>query len=905
MDTYLPGYDPNSDLNLVADIAPAEDVSFTISGQIRADALGDIDANRGSAAGHNAVTPVIPPVPPVLEFEKLVTNTTADSSSCSFPSNSGSGCEYNPEGQVSYTVTIENTGEGIANDVSIVDKLNNIRTSSGGKAFSALSTTILEQPPAERFSISGSYQSNKPLDARFDLMPGDKVVFGLQGTVDGDATGTITNVAKVDGQDTNAIILGQGEAQVLASKSTDTPTYVPGGEVRYTMYVANKSDSNVDVQVEDEISKFMVETIDGSMQTALMDWTISNEFISNAAASHNDASAIPNSGDINALVKLGAASSEPTILRIDVVGTVRNDAIGKFGNTLYVDKIAHDLEQHFIYPENGELVLTKQASVSPARYAPGDNIGFDIVLENVGGGYLRNVRVEELAQSIRSEVVDSDIEGQVFERWALGTVKTEDAGSSKSQLVKTESDFDSANGYVGIYHIAPNSKLIMHVEGVVGDKVVGPITNTVNVTGEGIDPQSKQATYLPYDAQLDLQKTVDKETYIAGDTLTYTITLTNSQAVWAKNVHLVDRLDRVVSESISGEEVSAFEDGTVSISAVSKLGTTEFPTLEGTYIDNPISVAPNDVVTITVTGTLKTDLVGEVKNVASIEYDGKRVESQAVSVPLIPKVEASKTALSEFYSPGQSNGFIIRVENKDQAWANDIELNDIISTLNVSTADGVERSAFTHWNLDVHSDDSSVVTNKSSKSANSDVALTIDLAPLGYVEVRVEGQIDNKAIGKITNTAQLEFNGEQQKPSAVIKPQPSVISIVKTADREFYQAGEPAQFVVTVRNEGDGFANDILINDLMSKVNVTLVDGSEGTAFENWTINTDISSAQTTLTDIPTGKNPDINTLADIAPQSEVQFTIKVSSITMRRLISLILRLLPMVILIRVARKHD
>ncbi len=875
VDTYMPDYDASDDLDLLLDIGPAEAIEFTIKGTIRSDALGDIDANHATAGGVKVETPAIPPVAPNLVIEKLVINTTADGGSCTFPSTTGDGCEYNPGGQVSYTISVENTGEGIANDVEIIDKLNTISTSTSTKAFSSISTTVVEQPSADRFSISGSYSGSKPLDAKFDLMPGDKVVFGVAGEVDSDATGTITNIAKVDGVDTNDIVLGQGSAEIYASKSTDTPTYVPGGEVRYTMYIANTSDSNADVKVKDAISSFMVETADGSTQTALTSWTTTASFVGNATAEHNDASAIQTSGDIDAVVKLGAAGTEPTVLKIDVVGKVRDDAVGKFGNTLYVDTKQYDLKQHFIYPEPGSLAVSKTPSVSPALYAPGDSIGFDIVVENTGTGYLTNVNVKDLVADISANLVGDSVKGKAFDEWdaAKSSVKVIDSGASPS-VITSESGFSGTDSFTGIYQLAPGSKIELHLQGTVNSDVVGPITNQVSVSADGVTDAIDEATYQPIDAEVLVTKSVDKPTYLAEDTLTYTVVLTNTQRVWATDVHVEDLIDRISSETIFGTTISAFDSDSIEITAVSDKGTTTLPVLSGKFIQDDVNIAPEDVVTITITGTLKPEIIGEVKNTVTVDYDGKNVQAEAVSEPIVPSIEVVKAPLNATYTPGTYNGFTITIRNKDAAFANDIAVKDAISTMMVKTIGTDEKPAFSRWHYSYKADDPMTTVGPDSSSWNKDIDHTVDLAPNDTIVFTIEGTVESTAIGQIDNTATVTFDGKDNEASAVIDPEPSNISVTKVADREFYQAGLPAQFTVTVTNDGAGFANDVVINDLMSDVQVTLVDGTTGPAFENWTVDTQLSDPRTVLNQTPSGVNPDIQTTADIAPNSQVTFVI-------------------------------
>ncbi|MEF1307297.1 hypothetical protein QTO17_36135, partial [Vibrio owensii] len=71
-DTYIESYDATDDLDLLVDIAPEEVIEFTVTGKVRPDALGDIDGNTGKAGNQSDTTDVIPPVVPVLNFEKSV-----------------------------------------------------------------------------------------------------------------------------------------------------------------------------------------------------------------------------------------------------------------------------------------------------------------------------------------------------------------------------------------------------------------------------------------------------------------------------------------------------------------------------------------------------------------------------------------------------------------------------------------------------------------------------------------------------------------------------------------------------------------------------------------------------------------------------------------------------------------
>ncbi|WP_146447121.1 hypothetical protein, partial [Vibrio cyclitrophicus] len=90
-----------------------------LTGVIRDDALGTIEANRVTAENESATSETIPPQAAELDYFKTLVYTDGESAGCSVPSNDGSSCTYAPRGDVEYQVTLDNTGDSIANDVRV------------------------------------------------------------------------------------------------------------------------------------------------------------------------------------------------------------------------------------------------------------------------------------------------------------------------------------------------------------------------------------------------------------------------------------------------------------------------------------------------------------------------------------------------------------------------------------------------------------------------------------------------------------------------------------------------------------------------------------------------------------------------------------------------------------------
>ncbi len=892
VDTKPLDYEAKGDIDITAadglDIAPMEEITFTILAVIREDAVGIVDANSALGGTTTVKTETIPPMEADLVFEKWVTGTTADSNTCSFPSNTGIGCEYNPSGQVVYEIEVTNQGEGTANDVEIKDIVSTIKTTTGHTAFSSTSVHIVKYPDPSRFSIVGQYEGSADLNAVFDLMPGDSVKFEITTSVNGDATGDITNTATVNGVSSNSILLIEGDANILAAKRSDVTRYIPGQTINYTIYVLNDSDTNSDVVVKDTISSYLVETADGSFKPALESWVISSRVISDGeyseAVSYTDISSLPTSGDINSTISLAAkhADGTETLVEIVITGVIRKDAIGQFTNIANVDGANYRVDAGYILPKQGVVEVTKAPSKTPATYVPGETIGFDVEVSNSGEGYLTNLNIADLVKNIKTDFAAQGRNGQVFDEWAITNLTISGDDPSLSHMV-AGSEVTGEDGYEVSYNLAPSHSLMLHLEGVVNAKAMGDIVNHVTVTDVDGNKSKAQATYTPEKAALLVTKEVDKAEYEAGDRLTYTIKVTNTTAAWAKDVQITDMMSTIETTTISDTLVSAFDPDSIEISGSSLTGETAVPVVNSADINGTIEIAPNDELTITISGELLPTLHGEVKNVVSIELDGVVQTAEAISTAAIPTVSLTKEVVDEIYVPGEESVYIVTIKNSTHSFADDIKVEDIISGLTVETIDGTVESAFSYWVLDVtYNDPNTAITRRIKQAANfnEDVSANVDLAPYDTVTLTITGTVNPRAVGNITNTASMLFNGEVQTATAELIPAEKDFSFIKTladgTQEGAYDAGEESEFHISLVNNATSFAQNIQISDLISELTVTNVLGKEVPAFTSWDISYEVSDdkySTTTIDPLPIGD--DINVSVNLAPSATLSFVVK------------------------------
>ncbi|MFV8438000.1 hypothetical protein [Vibrio owensii] len=896
IDTYVPGYSVAGNLDIEVDIAAGEALTFNLKGTVRDDALGEIEANRVTADGKSDSSEPIPPKPSEINYFKTLEYTDGDSASCSVPSSDGSGCTYAPRGDVEYQVTLENTGDSIANDVRVIDAINNIKTEDGVDAFTEWNTGIAVEP-AGTYDVQGNYNGNVPLNASVDLRPGEHIVFDVKGTVSASATGSITNTAQVNGNDTNDIVLEAGRSKILIDKWTDTPEYVPGGTINYYIDITNDDVDTGLFSLRDIISSFEVETVDGSMQTALKEWTLDYEVLFNSAPSDptaNDFSALDAYvGAVNPDIDLPSEAikmagrddagtgggDKYTVLRIHVEGKVRDDAIGRFTNTAYLkhglddSKIAR-LEQGYITPKPGQLELIKETTpiAEPdAKYQPGQPVAYKITLTNVGEGYLVDQVLVDRIDTIMTDVANSTDKEQAFTgKWVISD---EVLGGSGDPLLNARKNvIDTEQGYSATYSIHPGDSYSFVVTNTVNDKAKGNITNLVKVDSDGTD-YTAEATYLPEDAQVTLAKEVDKLEYLPGDTLTYTVTVKNNGLGWAEAVEIEDTLKSIETTLAGGSTGKAFDPSSIQISAVSTTGETPVPApTTGEDLKETLDIAPEDTIVYTIQATTVANATGDITNTASTTFEGNTTEKSAISTPILATVSIDKSVDTPTYEVTKLINYDITVSNTSLAFASGVELKDIISDIDVDTTSGNKESAFMLWEVTYEASDERTVVTPKTFELSDDINATMDIAPESTVTFRVKALIRTTAIGEISNTATVTYNSVSQDSTAIMLPMDSDFVATKTNVQTEYEPGEELEFLITIENTSNNYITDLSVVDDMSSIQVGYYDGTTGPAFVDGSTSLEVES-QTIGSNVESVSPTEYS--VDIAPKGKVVFRAK------------------------------
>ena len=672
---------------------------------------------------------------------------------------------------LTYTVTVKNEGNGNATDVIIVDNL--------GKGLEYVSST-------------GNYDNKtNTITWKVDLASGE--------------TKTFTVVAKIVGYTdvTNEVTVGNKTAavtvdipEIIPAKDVNNTTPNFGDKVEYTITVNNNANKDAkQVVIVDTLGKglkFINASHNGKYDesTRTITWIIDLGAGESAVFSVN--AAVEAYGNINNTVVVGnkSATKNITVPEITPIKKVEN-TVPNFGEEV----------TYFISVFNSAIVDAKQVVVvdhldKGLKYVSSSHNGvydevahtvtwvvdiaagssFDLTVTAVADEYgvlTNNVTVGDKRASVDvtvPEIIPAksvDVENPNFNDEITYTVTVTNNGivDAKGVVVRDvlgeglkfvkatgEYTFDEAtNTVTWTVDLAKGESQTFHVTAVA--EAYGVLSNDVFVG----DKSASAVVTVP---EIIPAKSVDVENPNFGDTVTYTVTVTNNGIVDAKQVVVVDHLDKglkYVSSSHNGvyDEASHTVTWVVDIAAGSSLDLTV------TAVAEEYGVLTNDVT------------VGDKR--ASVD----------VTVPeIIPTKDVNNTAPNF----GDKVEYIITLSNNGVGDAKQVVVVDTLDEglTFVSASDNGVWNPFKRtvtWTVDLAKGESKVFT----------VIATVS------------------AYGNIPNTVSVG-----DKSSSVNIAVPEIIP-GKSVDVENPNFGDTVTYTVVVTNNGVGDAKQVVVRDTLDK----------------------------------------------------------------------------------------
>ncbi len=528
---------------------------------------------------------------------------------------------------LTYTIDVANAGPSDAENVVLTD---------------TIPSTII----GPEFSVDGGITFS-PWTGSYDigtLPAGASMTILIRGTVLPSATGVITNTANVTSTtpdpnpfnntstvNTDIIVVPPTDADVSVVKVGNLNPVTPGETLVYTIDVANAGPADAEnVVLTDAIPSTIINpeySIDGGI--TFNPW--------------------PGSYSIGTL----PAGATRTIL---IMGTVSPSATGVITNTANVTSTTPDpnpfnntstvnTDVSVVPPTEADVSVVKAASPSPVM--PGEMLIYTINVANAGPAAAQNV--------VLTDAIPSSITGAEY---------SIDGGVT-------------FNPWPGSYDIGtlPVGEIItILIRGTVSPSATGIIINTANVTSTTPDPNPDNNTSTvdteivvvpPIEADVSIVKSSSANPLIAGQTLVYTLIVSNAGPADAQNVVVTDN----IPSTIIGPEFSV--DGGVT-----------FTPWTGSYDIGTLLVGESR--TILIKGTVASSAIETITNTANVTSTtpdpnpNNNTSTEVTDVMALADVGVTKSGAPNPVFSGETLTYTINVSNFGPSDALNVNLSDVI-----------------------------------------------------------------------------------------------------------------------------------------------------------------------------------------------------------------------------------
>ncbi|MCH5377599.1 MAG: DUF11 domain-containing protein, partial [Planctomycetes bacterium] len=662
---------------------------------------------------------------------------------------------------VTFTVTLSNFGPSAATGVTVRDSLQNGLSYVSAKPSRGTfdSITRIWNVGQIAAGATATLQITARVDSAGTTINTAEVASSDQ--VDPDSTPNNNNAAEDD--QASASVSPQ-RADLSVTKTVDKAAPTIGEEVQFTVTVANGGpDSATGVSVRDQLPDGM----------------------SFVGASATQGSYNRNSGlwTVGTLTN-GASASLQITARATVEGVKTNAAevvaVDQFDPDSIPDKgviTEDDLASASVNPETADLSLTKVVDTSTPNV--GDDITFVITLRNAGPNATQGVAVRDLLPA-GLEYLSS----------------TASVGSY---------DFTTGNWTVG--DMAAGSSASLELTASV--LTAGNLVNTAEVTASSLfDPDSTpdnkapgeddlaSITVTPQRADLSLTKQVDDASPNVGQTVNFTLTVSNAGPDSATGVAIQDGLPAGLGFVSANPSQGTYNNatGTWTIGA----------------IDNQAQVS------LTVTAIVQTaDPKTNTAQVSAADQfdpdstpgnDQAREDDQAelTLTPQVADLSLSKTVDDDTPNVDQNVTFTLTLSNAGPSAGTNVRVRDILPDglefVSASGSTGTYDPETGIWNVD-----------RIASGANATMKIVTtalqSIPKTNPAEVVAADQFDPDS------TPGNNVPAEDDQASVSVTPQIADLSLTKSVNSTRPNVGERVTFTLAVANDGPDAATNVFVSD--------------------------------------------------------------------------------------------
>ncbi len=660
---------------------------------------------------------------------------------------------YIPGETLTYTIVVTNNGLSDVTGATVVDDVP------------AILEDFTWTCEADDGSLCGAASGTGDINTTVDLQAGDSATFTFTGTVPSNVVEQFSNTVDVDvpdgvtdPQDGNNTATDTNPANPVAdleiSKSDGSETAVPGETIIYTIVVSNPGPS-------DAPNASIIDTVPSTITDVT--WTCQPSGTATCGADSGSGNAISTTADLPA----------GTSVTFTVTGTISPSATGTLSNTATVDvpaNITDPIRTNNSSTDINELTPTANVSVSkvstPNPYIPGRSLTYTIVVTNDGPSDITGLAVTDTVPEVLAQ----------FE-WTC----VADDGSSCALGAGT-GDIDTT------VDLQAGDSATFTLQGIVPSSATGQLSNTVNlVVPEGVidpDPENNSSTDESdpfFISDVHVIKTSEPEAYVPGETLTYTIVVTNDGPSDVAGVAVVDQLPDVLQHFTW---TCVADEGS---SCAASEGTGD--------INTTVTLQAGDTATFVIEGIVPSSAAGAISNTVeatvpdSVNDPGDDNNTSTIESPANPIADVSVTKSSDPvpFVPGDMLTYTIVVTNAGPSDVAGVSVTDDLP-------DALEDFSWTC--------EATEGSTCGAEAGTGDIQTTVDLAAGGSATFILTGRAPFGTGGNLSNTVTVTV------PEGVADPDPSNNSATTDNDVDpqapdcyTFDIGEHAIFFPWVGND--------------------------------------------------------------------------------------------------------
>ena len=321
-----------------------------------------------------------------------------------------------------------------------------------------------------------------------------------------------------------------------------------------------------------------------------------------------------NNSNLNTTVDIAPGSK----IVYTVTATLKPLSYGNIVNNAVINGVT-STTTHSQAPSTVTVDKKDTNETSSGTYTASGTINYIITVSNTGTGIANDIPVNDIINSIQA-LDETGVQSQAFATWTI-TAKNYSGNQTLTSggtttYGTTPGTFSNNNNISTNIDIAPGDKVIYYVTGTVKSGIIGTINNTAQITNESSQVLSSNTThtmlYVDTINDINVSKSANVTTYKAGDSVTYTITLTNLNTQKYAIVNIVDLVGNITVTNLSGTVANAFNTSGVSI-ATTSLSTANKDNIIVSGGTDAI-IKPNSSVTYTISGLIANQVYGNIVN---------------------------------------------------------------------------------------------------------------------------------------------------------------------------------------------------------------------------------------------------------------------------------------------------